>query len=535
MSTQIVHDDVVTIIPKMSHHGHRLSPGLSGRRTTIVVLAVLTLCCAGLGFSVLNGWLSNPFNAESKAVGGLSETDTIPTVKVVRPKRESAVPITVDQIATVEPYYRADLRARASGIVKSVLRDIGDQVRKGDVLIVIDVPESDQEVARCEAMVLQREQELKVSLAKLKDAHAARNVSAATIKQREADVLGATATRDLKKRKLQRYQELAGRGTVVGSVVDEEERDYLSSEAVLASARANVERARADYSESESKIEAAEADIQLKTAQIEVARKDLDRAKAVAAYARIVAPFDGVVVRRTVDPGSFVQNATTGTSEPLISIAKVDLVTVSAKFPDAVAPSIAEKMPALVTVNDMPGVSIPATVTRFAPSVQNADRTMRVEVDLFNGSEEEYLRLSDAVAKGGAERPTKGIADPMPMRAFPTNAPKSRRLIPGMTGKIRLTLGGFGESYVLPKTAVYSRSGTSYIMLVEHGKTKQVPVRVQVTDGKTVRLAIVDKHKETHGDSHEVLTELTGQEEILVARQLEVGDGARVKVGLSDW
>jgi hypothetical protein len=188
-----------------------------------------------------------------------------------------------------------------------------------------------------------------------------------------------------------------------------------------------------------------------------------------------------------------------------------------------------------VTVDDLPGVSIAATVTRYAPSVQNADHTMRVEVDLFNGNEDDHRRLSDAVTKGGVDRPTKGKSDPIPTRAFPADATNTRRLIPGMTGTIRLTVGGFGESYVLPNTAVYSRSGTSYILIVENGKTKQMPVRVQVTDGKTVRLAIIDKRKGADGNSRDVLTELTGQEEILVARQLEVGDGASVKVGLSEW
>jgi multidrug efflux pump subunit AcrA (membrane-fusion protein) len=529
-----MHHDQKPSAPVEPHGSKRLSEG-KRRSGAIVLLTALAVGGAAVGAGVLGGILPNPFSPGLPKAAASSATEPVPTVKVVRPKREASVPITVDQIATVEPYYRADLRARASGIVKSVLRDIGDKVKKGDVLAVIDVPESDQDVAKCEAMILQRRQELKVSEAKLKDARAARDVSAATIKQREADVQGAIATRDLKKRKFARFQELAAKGSVVGSVVEEEERDYLSSEATVTSAKANVERARADYAESESKIEAAAADIELKSAQIEVAKKDLDRAKAVADYAKVTAPFDGVVVRRTIDPGSFVQNATTGTSEALISIAKVDLVTVCAKFPDSVAPSVAANTPALVTVDDLPGVSIPATVTRFAPSVQNADRTMRVEVDLFNGDEDDYRRLAELVHQNGPDRQKKGQNDAMPVRAFPTDAPKSLRLIPGMTGTIRLTIGGFGDSFVVPNTAVYTRSGTSYILIVQDGKTKQVPVRVQLTDGKTVRLAVIEKRKGAEGGSRDVLTELTGREEVVVARQLEVGDGTDVKTGPSEW
>ncbi len=512
---------------------HAHPSGKNRWRMILPVGVLLTFAVAAVA-GIVAGLIPNPLHAKA-AKAGTPAGPSVVTVKVVKPKRESSVAITVDQIATVEPFFQADLRARASGTVKSVLRGIGDKVKKGEVLVVIDVPESEQDVFRMDAMILQRQQELKVSDAKLKDANAAKDVSAATIKQRLAEVEGATATRDLKKRKFARFQELAAKGSVVGSVVEEEERDYLSSEAIVTSTKANVERARADYAESESKIEAAAADIDLKKAQIVVARKDLDRAKVIADYAKIVAPFDGVVVRRTVDPGSFVQNASTGTSDALISIAKVNVVTVTAKFPDSIAPSIALNTPAIVTVDDLPGVSISAGVTRFAPTVQNSDRTMRVEIDLFNGDEAEFRHLADCIRKGGSDRQAKGSNETMPVRAFAPEESKSKKLLAGMTGTIKLTLGGFGESHVLPSTAVYSRSGTSYILLVQDGKTKQVPVRVQVTDGKTVRLAMIEKRKGTDGSNRDLLTELTGQEEVVIARQLEVGDGASVKSGPSDW
>jgi multidrug efflux pump subunit AcrA (membrane-fusion protein) len=355
-------------------------------------------------------------------------------------------------------------------------------------------------------------------------------VSAATIKPRVADVQAVTATRDLKKGRYERFKALSARGDVVGSVVEEEERDYLASEAAVTSAKANVERARADFAESESKVEGAEADIDLKKSLIESARKDLDKAKAVAAYATVVAPFDGVVVRRGVDPGSFVQNATTGSSEALISLARVDVVTIAARFPDAYASLVTADTPAEVRVDGLPGVSIPAVVTRFAPSVQNADRTMRVEVDLFNGDDADYQRMT---AAGKLNNP-KGASDPLPPRAFAAGH-TTGKLLPGMTGTMQLRVGGYGQSFVLPATAVYSRSGTSYVLLVEAGKTKQVPVRVQVNDGKTVRVALVTRQPTADGDTREVLTELTGTEQVVAARQLELGDGASVGTAPADW
>jgi multidrug resistance efflux pump len=497
----------------------------------VIALALAVVVGGGVVAGVVAGVIPSPFEHPTKqAHAAPAHTSSELTAKVIRPKAAASVPITVDQLAVVEPYYRADLRARASGLVKAVHHDIGSRVTKGEVLVEIDVPELVQDVARGEAVIVQREKELKVSEAKLKDAKAAVKVSAATIKQREADVLASAATRELKKGRYERFQELAKKGDVVGSVVEDEQRDYLASEAAVTAANANVERARADFAESESKVEGADADIDLKKALIEGARTDLDKAKAVADYARVVAPFDGVVVRRGVDPGSFVQNATTGNSEVLISLARVDVVTIAARFPDAFASLVRADTPAEVRVDGLPGVTIPAVVTRFAPSVQNADRTMRVEVDLFNGDDAGYQRMTNA---GKMSNP-KGASDPLPARAFAAGH-TAGKLLPGMTGTMRLRVGGYGQSFVLPSTAVYSRSGTSYLLLVEDGKTKQVPVKVQVNDGKTVRVAVVVKQTAADGSTRETLTELTGAEQVVAARQLELGDGTSVGVAPSEW
>lgn len=461
-------------------------------------------------------------------------TSRTPMVKVVRPKHEQSAEILLERMATIEPYYRADLRTRASGIVKLVHHEIGEEVTRGEVLIEIDVPESDQEVAQKQALIVQRQQELKVSESKRKDAQAVLGVTMATISQRKADVQAITATRDLKKRRFDRYQDLAARGSVVGSVVEEEERDYLASEAALLAATANVTRAQADHAESASKIETAAADVDLKEAQIEVAKTDLNRARVIADYGKVVAPFDGVVVRRNVDEGSFVQNATTGTSETLISVSRIDLLTVVAQFPDNAAPYITQGTPASIQISDYSGGAISTKVTRISPTIQNSDRTMRVEVDLFNGGPEEHDRIVQLSQTGKIDRMLKGKSNTFPDPAFATNN-VTKRLLPGMNCSIRLAIGGAGTSYILPSTAVFSKSGAKYILVVANGKTQSLPVRVQLNDGQRVRIAIVTRKISLDGTAQEELVGLRGDEDVVATNQLQVGDDVQVRISPTDW
>jgi multidrug resistance efflux pump len=523
-------------------------------------LAIPAAVGVAAGTGLLRGLLPHPEGSANPDPPDPEDTVVRPptAVKVVHPRRDPSVQLTVeDPAANVEAYYLADLRARASGLVKSVYKDIGDRVEQGELLAEIDAPDLVQDVAQKQAAVVQRQQELRVAKVQLKNAEAGREVARAAIKEKEALVTQAEATRDFRELRLARMRNLAKTDSVVAGVIAEEERDTKAAVAAVAAAQAAVERAKAAVVEADSTVEAAAADIDLKAALVEVARRDLEKARAVLGFSRVIAPFDGVVTRRNVDPGSFVQNATTGQTEPLISVARTDLVTVAARFPDTVAPFIAEDTEAEITVDNLAGVTIAGKVTRFAPSIQSHDRTVRVEVDLFNGDEQDYQRIVNRVL-GGELSPLgatgrwmllgarvagrcvldglhKGGSDFLPAAGLPHSSDPARRLLPGMTGRMKLLLRHFAEGYVLPSTAVYTRGGKPYILTVEDGVTKQYPVKVQVNDGRVAKVALVTRRKDRSGVSHEVVTELTGRELVLDGRQLEVGEGVSVQATPAEW
>ncbi len=290
---------------------------------------------------------------------------------------------------------------------------------------------------------------------------------------------------------------------------------------------------------------------------IAIAEKQRDCAQAMADFAKIRSPFNGTVIKRKVDVGTFVQNASTGQSEPILTIARTDIVTVVTKVPDHAAPFVTRDTEALIQIDELPGVLIRGKVTRFSPSIENNDRTMRVEVDLFNDTPQRYDRfraraVATWMAGMAADSPlaltpllavgrdlwsteSRSRRDPLPMLPSVSGATKVPQLLPGMTGYARLNLSSIHDAYLIPASAVFSRGGKPYLMEVRDGITHLVPVRVQVTDGNLSKVSIIVQESSGTRGQGEVLRELTGDEVFLLNRQSEIGERRSVKATIDPW
>jgi multidrug resistance efflux pump len=504
---------------------------------------------------MLTGLLPNPVVAGEKTA---TETDEnggsrSMAVKVVRPKRDANFRVSNQQLATVEPFYEAELRARASGVVRFVAKDIGEPVRTGELLVEIDAPDLDQAVAQKEAVVRQREQEVTGAEADLANAKAAVVLAKASVKQKEAELLEAQHVKAARMTKRDRVKKLVASGTVTPDAGDEAELDYQAAVAGVASANAAVEKAKAEQTQKEAGLQKAVADLDIKRALVNVANKDRDVAAAQAAYARVYAPFDGVITRRTVDPGRFVQGSAAAGTEPLITLARVDLVTVVMRLPDTAAPFLGPHTEAVIEFDQLPGVVVRGPITRFSPAINTTDRTARVEVDVFNGTRAGYERL---LSQAAAQTTFAPMVPADPLAALMTagngqirtaslrkgarldgalipdwgDRPRARQIAPGTTGTIRVFLDEFAEAYLLPSGAVFNRGGQSCIMVVENGVTRTIPVAVQVNDGRLAKVAVVDIV-----GGRKVTRELTGNEVVVAARQVEIGDGQQVQPVFEAW
>jgi len=479
------------------------------------------------------------------------------SVKAIHPKRDPGFGVTVLGLASVEAFFDADLRARVAGNVKFVAKDLGDPVTKGELLVEIDVPDRMQMVAKKEAAIIRGLKEVKLALSQVKTARTMLESALVNIDQRKNELSSAELHCRYRKLLYDRVARLSKDNAVTEAAAAEEELRYHESEVACESARIAIKKAHAEYKQKESSVESALADVEKQEALVDEARAERDLALAEANFARITAPFDGVVTSRTVDIGTFVQNATTAHTEPMIAIARSDMVTVVTKIPDNAAPFITRDTEVSILLDELPGIVLHGKVTRFSPSIQNKDRTMKIEVDLFNGTRGEYERFLaaeyaellapfggtnaiDATALLVASRTVvgehrKGKADRLPIFPEVTGAnPGQHQLLPGMSGQMRLNLRHFQGAFLLPRSAVISRGGKPYIMEVKNGLTHLLPVRIQVEDGKLAKVAVIAREAGVPG-GQDVMKELTGEEVILLNRQLEIGAGQHVNATIEKW
>jgi RND family efflux transporter MFP subunit len=215
---------------------------------------------------------------------------------------------------TLRGQNEAALYARTNGYLRKWSKDLGDRVRKGEVLAVIDAPETEQEALQARAA---REQ--------------------------------VQARLGLAETSLARWQGLREQDAVSQQEVDERAAALRQARADLAAADANVKR--------------------------------LDQ---LLSFRQIVAPFDGVVVRRNVEIGALVAAGNNGNSRELFHLAQTDPLRVSVAVPQAFAADVKIGQEVSLKLLEKPGAPLKGKVARTAGAVDPETRSMTVEIELPN-------------------------------------------------------------------------------------------------------------------------------------------------------
>jgi RND family efflux transporter MFP subunit len=199
---------------------------------------------------------------------------------------------------------------------------------------------------------------------------------------------------------------------------------------------------------------------------------------AQIAYATIEAPFAGVVTARTIDPGDMVFEASSpkGSAEPLLKVAKLDVIRVKTYVPEreAVWADIGDA--ATISFDALPGQSFVGTVARLPGAIDPRTRTMLVEIDLPN-------------ADG--------------------------RIRPGLYGQVRLTLEQREAALAVPGTAVQSDDRGAFVFVAAAG---DVARRMPVETGLSV------------GGAVEIVRGLGAGDRVVTAPPAGMADGAALRI-----
>lgn len=249
--------------------------------------------------------------------------------------RMEDVPDEIEAPGTVVALATAQVAARAMGAVTNVAVREGDRVQRGQLLVQLDEREL---VARRDA-----------AAAALREARAAQEEAtrAEAVAQAQAEI--ARKTYD-------RFVFLRDQKSVSPQEFDEVEAKQRAAQAGLLQAQARRQQAEATLVRAESEARAAEA---------------------VASYARIVAPFDGLVVRRTVEPGSMISPGA-----PLLVLEDSSRYRLEVSLDASDAARVRRGSGARVRLDALPGRELRGSVAELEAGADTASHTVRARIGL---------------------------------------------------------------------------------------------------------------------------------------------------------
>jgi multidrug efflux pump subunit AcrA (membrane-fusion protein) len=236
-----------------------------------------------LCLTALPGLLAVAACSRASARGADQPNAEVPTVAAAKVTRgDIAQVLTVT--AEFRPYQEIELHAKVAGYVKNITVDVGDRVQAGQLLATLEVPELEDQLKQDDAAIRRAQEEINRAQADLERAQSAHEV-AHLASTRLADVMKARP-------KLVAQQD-----------IDEATgRDRIS----------------------EAQVSTAKAAVAAATQQLAIAAADEGKTRTLLGYARISAPFAGVITHRYADTGAMIQAGTSSQTQtmPLVRLSQ---------------------------------------------------------------------------------------------------------------------------------------------------------------------------------------------------------------------
>jgi multidrug efflux pump subunit AcrA (membrane-fusion protein) len=160
-------------------------------------------------------------------------------VRVVKPT-SGGIERTTTQPGTVESFDFADLFSKVSGYLSKQDVDIGDRVKKGQVIAEISVPELREELRQANAALAQARAQVEQMKARVATAEADFEAATAMIERAKADLDHTASTRSFRKKQFDRISELFELKSIDERLVDEKQEQLDAALAAESAARAAI-------------------------------------------------------------------------------------------------------------------------------------------------------------------------------------------------------------------------------------------------------------------------------------------------------
>ncbi len=395
-------------------------------------------------------------------------------VRAVAVTQQSVSRVTT-QPANIEPFYRAEIRARVSGYVREVKADIGDVVKQGDLLAAIDAPEMQKQAEVIKARIQRLKAEevraaagIEVAVANIKAAEAGHKQAEADVAKEDAAFKGASA-------EFERMRDLVGRGASEPRLLDEAMQRRESAAASRAAAVSAITEAEAAVIVAGARHTAAKADLTVAQAETQIAEAQLQELELMTRYLTLGAPFDGIVTQRSVNPGDLVATGSGSSgAEPLFVVSQLDKVRCRVDIPERDAAFVRRGDALTLKFPSFSGEEIQTTVSRTSQSLNRETRTMLIEADIPN---------------------------------------PDGKFLPGMFGQATLTMNTPATASLLPARAVrFDAKGAAFVYVIRPDDTVIVTnVSVVSDDGQVLQLnglengqRVIDAHLQRFVDGQHV-------------------------------
>jgi multidrug efflux system membrane fusion protein len=424
----------------------------------VVALVIIGLLLGGLFFL---GFIPRVAQTADLAKAHKETVDAVPEVIVVtaRPASNKEHLVLPGNIGAIQ---YTTIYARIDGYLKTRLVDIGDYVKQGQLLAEIDTPTVDEQVMQGRADLAQANATLEKDKSSLQEAMAKQDTAAAEIVRAKANNNFADVTAN-------RWKNMAVRGAVSLQSRDEKVRSYESTSADVDVANANFKAAQDQVSVARSQVDVAKANVLAKDA-------NLQKLLAEQNFKKVVAPFDGYITLRKVDPGALITQGSQTSSLELFQMAKIDTVRIYVNAPQRVARYLRSGLDALVNVPEYPEKKFIGKVTNVSNGLDPNTRTRQTEIRIAN---------------------------------------PQHQLLPGMYAEVTMTDLRESPWIRVPGTTIVTKNDGLYVVIVQNGKAHYQ----KVDEGRDF------------GDEVEIRTGLQGGEKIVVSPSDDLLEGDAVAIG----